>query len=1251
MRWVDTTDLKNWAFRRDCQEDLPLVVRRLIRATTLEGLSKILFPAGDSVQYGGWDGTLRVTIGTEYIPEGESVWEFGTSQDIKKKAENDYKKRRENTLGIEPSTSTYVFVTPRIWSNKDEWSKEKQKESFWKEVRVYDAETLEEWLEQAPAVGAWLAKRINIFPEGVCSADNFWNEWSSATVPHITSELVLSGREKQVELVRKWLGSDPSLLTVKAASSEDALVFLIAAAGSLSETEKDNFFSRCLIVNDVKSFRSVSVTRNSLFLVNSFEETDSAINAVQNKHHVYFPIGADNSVTKENILLPRLERETYISALKDMGLTEHEAKEVSKETGRSLSVLRRKLSAIPSQPKWAQKETARDILPALLIGRWMESKSKVDKEIISRIAGESYGTLCKKLTAWLNVPDSPLYKIGNSWRLTSPMDALFALGPYLSSEDLESFKGIALEVLGTVKPCFDLELEKRWMASVYGKDSPHSGWLREGIAQTLVLIAVFGDGANIQTTSTPQTWVNNIVYDLLNNADWKKWSSLTDVLSLIAEASPISFLDSVEKSLAVNEPPIMGMFSEINDTTFSNSSHTGLLWALEELAWDPFLLGRVTVILGKLAKLDPGGQTLNRPARSLRDIFLLWLPQTYASLNKRLSALNMLLDRQPKIGWSLLLALVPQTHGMCIPTYKARWRQPAGHQDNTVTYAEISEGVTAIKDKLIKHVGFDGYRWAELIKETSNFHIKDREDVVKYLLSVAEKIDTGRDELWNTLRKVLSLNHSFHEAKWALPKSVLIEIEKAYFILEPSDIYQRFSWLFDSYNPELPEGRNINDINLQEETIKQRRKEAVKTIKDAKGIEGLILFSRKIKFPELMGPTTSQINLTQEEEGKLFPLLIGDNKETLNFVQSYFSCCAYHRGNDWIGQIVEKSQEHVWPLNNIVNFLVALPENSDTWKNIETYNSEVKNEYWKKCRGGFFHTSSEDKVFGIRKLFSVGRYFTALGRAALIVDDLPISLVFEILQKAALNGINNEGDCQLDAHHVVRLFERLAKTDDLDNMQMAELEWAYLPLLADEWTGVHPRILHKELSNDPAFFAEIIKWTYKSRDDNSTQEMVQRARLGHKLLSSWKTVPGSSSEGQIDYEELLKWVCEARRLCTESGRSEVGDSSIGQVFAYSKAEEDKWPPEPICRVIDKIESSDLGDGFCIAINNKRGVTTRSPFEGGNQERELAVQFRKYAENLYTSYPRTAALLVRVAEGYEDEAKGQDKEAERRDLDY
>ena len=69
------------------------------------------------------------------------------------------------------------------------------------------------------------------------------------------------------------------------------------------------------------------------------------------------------------------------------------------------------------------------------------------------------------------------------------------------------------------------------------------------------------------------------------------------------------------------------------------------------------------------------------------------------------------------------------------------------------------------------------------------------------------------------------------------------------------------------------------------------------------------------------------------------------------------------------------------------------------------------------------------------------------------------------------------------------------------------------------------------------------------------------------------------------------------------------------------------------------------------IYNKRGIVTKSPFEGGQQERELAEQYRKYADKWSVSFPQIASVLRRIGEHYEFEARREDKEAEKRKLEW
>jgi hypothetical protein len=52
MKWIDTTDITNWAKRRDCQDTLPQLIRKLIRATS-NSIKSINFPSGENVLIGG----------------------------------------------------------------------------------------------------------------------------------------------------------------------------------------------------------------------------------------------------------------------------------------------------------------------------------------------------------------------------------------------------------------------------------------------------------------------------------------------------------------------------------------------------------------------------------------------------------------------------------------------------------------------------------------------------------------------------------------------------------------------------------------------------------------------------------------------------------------------------------------------------------------------------------------------------------------------------------------------------------------------------------------------------------------------------------------------------------------------------------------------------------------------------------------------------------------------------------------------
>lgn len=230
----------------------------------------------------------------------------------------------------------------------------------------------------------------------------------------------------------------------------------------------------------------------------------------------------------------------------------------------------------------------------------------------------------------------------------------------------------------------------------------------------------------------PQDWVDNIIFDLLNNASGEVWISIDKELPLIAEASPETVLKAVRKSLEKQEPEVMDMFKEEDGVFSKTSHHTGLLWALESLAWLPEYLKDVSLILLKLSRLDPGGNLSNRPINSITEIFKPWHYQTLAPFEYRMEVLKHITEKEKALGWSLLIRMLPSYHDVAFPTHKMRWRMFDKNTNLSYTYKEIWDTHSAVIEMLITIFDNDEDKFSQLIKETPRLSHADRKRVLDW---------------------------------------------------------------------------------------------------------------------------------------------------------------------------------------------------------------------------------------------------------------------------------------------------------------------------------------------------------------------------------------------------------------------------------------------------------------------------------------------------------------------------------------
>ncbi|WP_346861168.1 hypothetical protein [uncultured Draconibacterium sp.] len=1260
MKWIDAYDLdKIWAGRRDCQETLPLLIRKLIRATT-NSIQSIKFPSGESVLFGGWDGILEVTEETEYFPSGTSLWEFGANKDPKTKADSDYAKRTSNPLGYKPSESTFIFVTPRLWQNGEEWANKKKEEGNWKDIKVINSEILEEWIEIAPVVGAWLSMNIGTFPKGgLQPTDDFWEQWSAGAKFQLNSDILLGGREKEQEIIIKRI-KQPAIIPVQGISREESLAFIISCFQNNYESEED-FFSRSIIIDNVEVFRELSVLNKPLILIPRFEDGGVINRAVQRGHTILVPLGADSSGSwGDKIILPQIERDSFVAALVKTGMTKEFAERYSKESTRNITILRRQLEFERTAPVWSLPENVSDIVPALIVGRWDENYEN-DKRIIAQIADDSYENYSKKITRWLHSDDSPIVKIGSTWRLTSPFDTWTYASKYLTRNEFESLYKSTIEILTELNPALELEPEERHLASIYGKKREFSSWIREGVVQSLILTSIFGDKLKFDLPIKAELWVDGIVTELLNSNSSVMWKSLDRLLPLIAEASPSSFLSSVEKYLSQDNSPIISLFEEDPGFLASHSYHTGLLWALESLAWFPNYLSRSSLILSKLAAVDPGGNLSNRPINSIAEIFKPWHYQTLASFNERIQVLKLISKKEPDIAWLILTRMLPNsTRDTASPTHQVRWRMFDYETEVIASYNEVYETHSCVIDILLSIFDYTEVKLATLIKESVTLSIDDRNKVLDFVENAIPGLNHDENLAWHSVREILNHNRSHPNTNWALPENLLSPYVKIHETLTPEDTVEKHIWMFNDYYPQFPEGYNYDKITDEEheKNILDKRIRAVGDIIQEYGLGKIIELSSLVKEPDTLGDSLGYV-INEEEEIIVLCKQLANVGENLRFLQSFIFRKSILNGYDWILNLFHKLEKLEFKNQSLANLLVSLNPTKVLWDFIESTNSEIKSVFWKSVFPNFNRMSPEEKEFGFERLIEHKRYNSAVNLSARYVKELSSNLILSILEHAGKE--KSEEQVRLDGYRINRLFEELDKRVDIDSNMFIQLEWLYLPILASYGNRRKPKKLHGELSQNPEFFIDVLKWTYRPDDESIVEELkggltdeqkLNRALQASDLLNSWASIPGMTENGEIDSGFLSGWAEKVRELAKINGRLEVADMHIGKILAQYPEEPVKvWPPDIICEIIETVNTDSIKSNFSTAVFNKRSFSSRSPFAGGEIERNKADYFKGLATAHQNKFPVVTGIFEKLAKGYEEDAKRMDEHAERNKLDY
>ncbi|HWZ42429.1 MAG TPA: HigA family addiction module antitoxin [Candidatus Saccharimonadales bacterium] len=1253
---ITARDLEQWVDGNlEARSHLPVLLRKLVSSTGQE-LSLVDFPGYDNAEKKGWDGRVDASAATPWIPIGKSGWEFGCNEDSKQKADSDYAARVKAIPAAERSEMNFVFVTPRNWNGKTKWVKAKQALGAWKSVRAYDASDLEQWLEQSLQAQGWLSEKMGSPSEGMHSLDEQWRAWASVTDPELSKELFAPSVEHFKATVKNWIENPPSSpLIVCGDSKLEALAFLYCMFEDQEPAIK-NAKDRFLVFSSAKVLRKLTTASPAFFPIVFTDEVERELGGVYKNQYTII-VRPRNTVEPEpTIVLDLLRYEPFQKALKAMGINDHlKIDDLARESGYSPTILRRRLAKAPAirTPEWAQDNAAiRRLIPMMLVGA-CHMQSKGDCEIMSVLAGKSCDEIEKDVTELLKFDDPPVWSAGKFRGVASKIDAFFAVQGAVTQKDLEEFFFAAEIVLSEKDPALELPEDKRAFANLYGKSREHSGALRDGICETLVLLAVHGNGLFSKRSGVDvRAHVDMLIQRLLTPLTPEKLLSQTDNLPLYAEAAPRKFLRIIEDDLKSPEPQVYSLMKPADTGIFGHCPRTGLLWALENLAWSADQLPHVSLILAKLAERKINDNWANKPDNSLQAIFRSWVPQTAAPLEDRKKALEVLALKYPAIGWGVCVAQLAPGHRIGHYSYRPRWRSDASGAGHPVTWDEMNQFARKALDLALAWPSHDEKTLGDLVESLQDLPEEDQETIWNLVdkWAATEPDENCKAALRERIRRFAFLRRSAKQGMTAATKD---RARRAYDVLTPTDFVNRNLWLFEQqWVEESFDELEEADLDYQEreERIRGLRIAALQEIWEAQGFKGLKTLLSKSGAASTIGGHMAEGVIAPSEATSFLAECLNDEGQGLvgkfdEAIRGFLlKLDAGARGN------ITQQLAKVLPAPLLCRLLKCSPFQHDTWEHVDTLGHAIREQYWREVHPNWLMKDSPDLNEVIDRLLESHRPLAGFFAVQAAIEEVETSRLKRLLQEVGTCGSEAPGTHPQHAHYLSKALNALQKRVGVSEDEMARLEFLFVSEL--EHTSHRIPNLEKQIGSSPALFVQALALIYPRQDggEDPPEWVVngdgQRSAVGtaaHRLLENVKRIPGTDDAGKIDEKALRDWIKEAQSLCIKHGRAEIGDRRIGQLLSAPTIGADGiWPSEQVRNVLEECGTAHIATGVQIGVYNARGAHFRG--EGGGEERELAEKYRNWSRKLAFEYPYVANLVEGIAETYERQAAREDSEA-------
>lgn len=1241
MKWITAADIDSWTAKepRKAQELLPQLVWKLI-LSSCEHINDHHFPFGKAIQYSGYDGYLNTDDSRQFVPNGKSVWEFGTNADSLGKLNDDYKKRTENPNEIVLKETTFCFVTTRIWNHRQgivEVTAAKNKEGLWKAVRICDANSLEMWLEQCPAVSAWFAEAMGKPYRNIFDLGQYWEQQSKSTQPNLTTTFFSYERKPVADQIIRLIEAGSSQIVLVGESSKEVVLTLAAELENAEKPEHLHLKSRCLVAETHEAYLDALQNCSNSVLIPLFYPESGTFTSHQGV--ILIPVCKHDPLdllykTENRVEIPARSRHEFCNAVEKLGYDTNKAYSIGTDLKCHFNALYRRIATAPTDkiPSWRRNTDVRNLLPALFVGSWEERKSG-DKATVSAIANMPYEEYIASIQPYINGENAPIFYVDGSYACIAIADLWDILWSEITKDIFTRFGEALIAVFAESDPTYELPKSKWFAASIYGKESQYSEQLKRSCIVSLIMLSErensSGASFNACISETCKSRVKQI-FEAIQSLD--QWRTICPHLAEFMEAAPDVVLPRMEDASAHQDSPFWDLFEASDNNLLERSFYTHILWAVEIAMWDTQNASRALNLLVRFAEKEFSYTLSNSPIDSLYRIFCLWHPQGCFTLNERKILLHNIITNHHSIVAELVDKLLPRGQQITQDIAKPRWKT-IDSKPVKILRSDYNEMIQLVSTAYIDSITASVSDWKTVLRHLDFFapieELADR--CTSFAASMTE------DELFllcSEIARNISHSRSYHhdndvqmhrtDVLERLLFSLLPDTPRSYAVFFLNNFYGLipYRYIEDAY-----------DYHKEQEYLHKFHKEKILELVEHYGKISVISAIPYVENTKAYAKAIAEDVM----QGKIDWSFIQQIKATSQEVAAFVIAELY-----WLSGLTAltsapdrpEKEEMGWALGCIQlrEDIVEYIENSSDF--------DCQRAYWERVSLWGIQQEDTETVNNYVKIFLKFRRPFSLIDFLAYSDWNSAELVIQILEAALKLYPDAEPSGltlpQVGSSDIEKMFQKLYSHEGMPEFEIAKLELAFIRTFDFDF---EPKYLVDQVLQHPSLYMELLTMAYRC-DDNQSSSPAQSphyAELAYDALERIKRIPGYDAETHVMNDSVFKkWFEDVNELSKTSGYTLANNIVLGHILSFSPVGKDGlWPCECVRNIFESPHSVELEQSFIVGKENQRGVHNVT---GGRDEDELAEHYASIANNLQLLYPKTSSVIRCLSGDYRTEAQ-------------